>query len=73
MTEVVVADTGPLIALARVGHLGLLEQLYGTVMVPMGVREELQLISERPGSRALAAAFASGWIRSIAVSNPHTV
>ena len=37
----VVADTSPLIALARIGHLDLLSQLYRTIWIPPAVRREL--------------------------------
>lgn len=63
MTSVVVADTGPLIALARVGCLNLLRRLYREVTVPPAVEAELELTSERPGAAVLAAAFEDGWLR----------
>lgn len=62
MSRVVVADAGPLIALARIGRLELLNRLYGGVVVPTAVMEELQLDSYRPGARALGAALTAGWL-----------
>ena len=62
MTPVVVADTGPLIALARIGRLGLLRRLYGRVVVPPAVHVELAIDSNRPGAKVLAGVFAAGWI-----------
>ena len=62
MTPVVVADTGPLIALARIGRLGLLRRLYGRVVVPPAVHTELAIDSNRPGAKVLAGVFAAGWI-----------
>ena len=62
MTRVVVADTGPLIALARIGWLGLLRRLYGRIVVPPAVHTELAIDSNRPGAKVLAGGFAAGWI-----------
>lgn len=38
---IVVSDSSPLIALSKVGHLDLLQHLFGTVMVPEAVIQEL--------------------------------
>ena len=62
MTRIVVADTGPLIALARVEQLDLLRRLYQEVCVPTAVHSELAMDSDRPGAIVLARAFEAGWI-----------
>lgn len=62
MTLAVVSDTGPLIALARVERLGLLRRLYGQIVIPSAVRDELALGSDRPGAKALAIALEAGWV-----------
>ena len=62
MTRVVIADTGPLIALARVGEIDLLRRLYGRVVVPPAVHTELAIDSNRPGAKVLACVFDAGWI-----------
>lgn len=38
----VVSNTGPLIALASIGQLDLLRALFGTVHIPLAVRDEIQ-------------------------------
>ena len=69
MTRLVVADTGPLIAMARVERLELLRRLYERVVVPPAVHDELALDSDRPGARVLAGAFDAGWIIVEAVTD----
>lgn len=70
MTPVVVADTGPLIVLARIGWLDLLRRLYGRVVVPPAVHAELAIDSNRPGAKVLAGAFAAGWVVVETVMDP---
>lgn len=69
MSREVVADTGPLIALARVGKLDLLRRLYGRVAVPKSVASELAIGSSRPGVGALEAALCAGWLSCREVSD----
>lgn len=59
----IVADTGPLIALARAGRLDLLPRLYRQVVIPPAVHGELAIGSGRPGATALAGALAASWLR----------
>lgn len=70
MSRVVVADAGPLIGLARAGHLEVLKDLYGEVCVPPTVKGELCLDDNRPGSRQLRMAFSRGWISEVELSKP---
>jgi predicted nucleic acid-binding protein len=70
MSGIVIADAGPLIALARIERLSLLQTLYGPVTVPQAVLTELRLGSERPGARLLSAAPGAGEIRTRALP-PH--
>ena len=63
MSRVVVADAGPLIALARIDRLSLLITRYGAVAVPEAVLAELCVDADRPGSRVLSAALAKGDIQ----------
>lgn len=69
MSQVVVADAGPLIALARTGHLSLLPQLFERVLIPQAVRDELHTSSERPGAKALREAIGPrGWLKVVSVT-----
>lgn len=56
----VIADTGPLIGLARIGRLDLLHALYGTVFLPPAVLFELRLEDGRPGASRLREALGQG-------------
>lgn len=62
MKAPIIADAGPLIALARVGLLSLLKDLYGTVLVPPAVWAELRIEDGRLGAEGLANAAAEGWL-----------
>lgn len=73
MSRAIVADTGPLIALARVSRLGLLRALYGETLVPPTVHAELAIDTARPGAKALAGAFAAGWIKVETVVDSNAV
>lgn len=62
---IVVADAGPLIALARIGQFGLLRSLYGQLHVPPTVRDEVVILErERPGADDVNAA---AWIHTVEV------
>jgi predicted nucleic acid-binding protein len=56
---IVVSDSSPLIALASLGRLELLHALYGSVLIPEAVRDEVSVDINRPGAREVLAA---GWI-----------
>jgi predicted nucleic acid-binding protein len=59
----IVADSGPLIALARIGQLHLLRDLFRTVLIPQAVATECLAGENRPGSRAIAQALKQGWLK----------
>lgn len=60
----VVSNAGPLIALARVGRLGLLSELYGQIVIPGAVRDEVMSDATLAGAVELASA---SWLRVIEV------
>jgi predicted nucleic acid-binding protein len=68
---VVVADAGPLIHLAQIGKLGLIRNLFGSVMVTDRVKVEAFDEGVRLGcvdAEAVGEALSEGWLRVEAVS-----
>ncbi|MBL8175161.1 MAG: hypothetical protein JNK48_10850 [Bryobacterales bacterium] len=71
---VVVADTSPIRYLVRIGEIALLKKLYGVVIVPAVVLDELQAEDGLPVVRAWAGSLPA-WVRvrspagSLAVGN----
>jgi uncharacterized protein len=63
---IVVSDASPLIGLAAVGQLDLLQHLYGEVVIPAEVHRELTTSSDAPGAAQVESA---SWIRVQAVQN----
>lgn len=64
--SVVIADAGPLIALARIDSLGLLRGLFGRVSITGTVRDEvLPAASSFPDAALLARTLAEGWIEVV--------
>lgn len=67
----VIVNTTPLIALAKIGQLELLHHLYGEVLIPPAVREEvLHGGADRAGTVELDRA---SWIREVALQRPVNV
>lgn len=54
--RIVVADSSPLIALARIGRLELLARLVSRVVIPPAVEAEIRADRDRPGAREVASA-----------------
>lgn len=63
MTKLVVADTGPLIALAVVGHLASLPKLFTDIYAPDEVIAEALRNPKKPGAQAISQALADGWLQ----------
>lgn len=63
----VVSNTSPILNLAIVGRLSLLQQQFGTVMIPQAVLNELRIGENLPGSQAVKEAVEEGWIQVAAV------
>lgn len=58
---IIVADTTPLLYLARLGLLGVLQQLYETVILPTEVWREL--VEYRPDAPGVEALRGATWLR----------
>ena len=65
MKKVVIADAGPLIALARIGQLQLLPQLFGEVLLTDIVAFEIISGGVFPDSQALQIALAQPWLQTV--------
>lgn len=65
-SRIVVSNTTPLIALAWLGLLDLLPQLFGAIYVPDAVRSELFSNPEKIGSAELSSA---AWLKVVSVEN----
>lgn len=68
---IVVANAGPLIALAIVGRFELLRSLYGEIHIPPAVRDEVVASGRgRPGEQAVRSA---SWIHTVEVEDATAV
>lgn len=68
MKKIVIADAGPLIALARIGQLGLLPRMFGTVLLTDLVADELTGGGVFADSAALQQALAAPWLETVKTS-----
>ena len=68
MAAIVIADASPLIALARVGGLSWLEQLFTEVMFTKVVLAEV-LTGRYPATEApIRQALAAGWLKTVSIA-----
>lgn len=65
MSRIVIADAGPLIALARIEQLDLLARLFGSVTVPSPVADEVLAGGNFPDTAVLAHALAQPWLQTV--------
>jgi predicted nucleic acid-binding protein len=63
----IVSNASPLINLARIGKLGLLQELYGELIIPEAVWREV--VIEGAGQPGADEVSASGWIKTMAATN----
>ncbi len=66
-----VSNTSPISNLAKVGRLNLVQQLYGTILIPTAVHEEL--LDERAVQAVIVAVQAATWLGIQPVQNQQLV
>lgn len=71
MSQAVIADAGPLVALSRVVSPVLLQHLFGTVEITEQIRSEVLDAGDFPGQHEIIAALAAGWLRCHGVDLSH--
>ena len=69
MDRVVIADAGPLIALAGIDRLALLHTLFGCVSVTSIVADEVLQGGDFPDGSVLSQAFAQNWLNRVNVDS----
>jgi predicted nucleic acid-binding protein len=69
---VIIADAGPLIALAKIDHLTILQQLFGQVAITEAIKAEI-LTAQSNDARLIQAALAKGWLQCVADPQLKTV
>ena len=62
MSGIIVADTGPLIALAILDLLKIMPELFSDIFITEGVLEEALKDESKPGAAAISRAVQDGWI-----------
>lgn len=62
MNELIVADAGPLISLARIDRISVLAQVHSPVIVPHIVYAECVVDPTKPGAQKIEAAFGKNWL-----------
>jgi predicted nucleic acid-binding protein len=67
----IVSNTSPISNLAKVGQLDLIRQLYGVILIPNAVYEEL--LDERAGETVITAVQSATWLEIHSVQNQELV
>ena len=60
--KIVIADAGPLIALSRINHLQLLQQLFQDVVITETIRNEILINDHSLGKEAIEKAINAQWL-----------
>ncbi|MGL4883963.1 MAG: DUF3368 domain-containing protein, partial [Waterburya sp.] len=68
---IIVSDTSPISNLAMVRQLNLMQQLYGTILIPAAVYEEL--LDNRAGETVITAVQSASWLKIQPIQNQELV
>ena len=67
MPKIVIVNSTPIIALSSIDKLGLLKELYGTVIIPNAMKDEIEAKSKSKAQGQLEASFE--WIHVEMIKN----
>jgi len=68
---IIVSNTSPISNLAKVGQLGLMQKIYGRILIPYAVNEEL--LDERAGETVVTVVQSSTWLEIHSVQSQQVV
>jgi uncharacterized protein len=68
---IIVSNTSPISNLARVGQLSLMQKIYGRILIPYAIREELP--DERAGETVVTEVQSATWLENHSVQNHQLV
>lgn len=64
-----VSDTSPILGLAVIGYLNLLQDQFGEVFIPQTVLDELKIGSNFKGASEVSRALSDGWLKVKEIQN----
>ena len=65
----VVSDTSPILGLAVIGNLGLLQEQFGEIFIPQTVLAELKIDANFKGASDMRLALNEGWLKVKEIQN----
>jgi len=66
---ITVSNTSPVSNLAMIGRLDLMRAIYGKVLIPVAVRDELGALRHEAASSTIREAESNGWLETVSVPN----
>jgi predicted nucleic acid-binding protein len=64
-----VSNTSPILNLAVINRLSLLQDQFGEIHIPPAVLEEFKLAEEIPGNPVIRGALEAGWLKVVPMEN----